>query len=138
MLRLAVALLLLVSCLPALAQQGSSRHSGQAVYSDVAYRSRHALNPSQPQCDEDVPGAAACAQPKDWQDIAWLNARRAWNFLFGTAQRAMAVFTGLLALFSVLLWIYTKRAANAARRAAEHIPAVERAYLFAAPAFIRP
>src|SRR5262249_56850875 len=34
------------------------------------------------------------------------------------------------------LWIYTKRAANAAHRAAEHIPAVERAYLFAAPAFI--
>ena len=135
MLRLAAALLLLVSCLPALAEQSHSRHAAdQFGYVEAASLSRHAFNASQPACDEDVPGA--CAKPKNWQDVAWLKARTAWNFLFGTAERAIAVFTGLLALFSVLLWIYTKRAANAAHRAAEHIPAVERAYLFAAPAFI--
>jgi len=137
MLRLAAALLLLVWCLPALAEQSHSRHAAdQFGYVEAASLSRHAFNASQPACDEDVPGAAACAGPKDWQDVAWLKAKAAWNFLFGTAERAIAVFTGLLALFSVLLWIYTKRAANAAHRAAEHIPAVERAYLFATPAFI--
>jgi len=137
MLRLAAALLLLVWCLPGLAGQSHSRHAAdQFGYVEAASLSRHAFNASQPACDEDVPGSAACAGPNDWRDVAWLKARAAWNFLFGTAERAIAVFTGLLALFSVLLWIYTKRAANAAHRAAEHIPAVERAYLFATPAFI--
>jgi hypothetical protein len=136
MLRFAAALLLLVSSWPALAQQSGSRQADRAIYADVAHRSRHALNPTQPECDQDVPGAAACVPPRDWRDVAWLKTQTIWRFLFGTAQRALAVFTGLLALFSVLLWIYTKRAANAAQRAAEHIPAVERAYLFAAPAFI--
>src|SRR5262249_47215886 len=92
MLRLAAALLLLVWCLPALAEQSHSRHAAdQFGYVEAASLSRHAFNASQPACDEDVPGAAACAGPKDWQDVAWLKARAAWNFLFGTAERAIAV-----------------------------------------------
>jgi hypothetical protein len=141
MLRLAAALLLLVWSSPALAQQSNSGHPGRHA-EQVGYNegerppSRHAFTPGQPACDDDVSGGPSCAPPKDWQDVLWFNARALWQFMFGTAERAIAVFTGLLALFSVLLWIYTKRAANAARRAAEHIPTVERAYLFAAPAFI--
>jgi hypothetical protein len=39
----------------------------------------------------------------------------------------------LLTLSIVLLWFYTRRAANAARVAAEYVPAVERAYVFGGP-----
>jgi len=50
-----------------------------------------------------------------------------WDY--ATPERAVAVFTGVLAAGTLLLWWYTKRAANAAKAAAEHIPRVERAYL---------
>jgi hypothetical protein len=141
MLRLVAALLLLVWSSQALPQQSSAakfgRHADQVGYNDPeSPPSRHAITPGELACDDDVPGGVPCTEIKDWQGVAWLKAKILWNFLFGTAERAIAVFTGLLALFSVLLWIYTKRAANAARRAAEHIPAVERAYLFATPAYI--
>lgn len=39
----------------------------------------------------------------------------------------------LLTFSMVLLWFYTRRAANAARLAAEYVPAVERAYVFGGP-----
>jgi hypothetical protein len=39
----------------------------------------------------------------------------------------------LLTLSMVLLWFYTRRVANAARLAAEYVPAVERAYVFGGP-----
>jgi hypothetical protein len=39
----------------------------------------------------------------------------------------------LLTLSMVLLWFYTRRVANAARLAAEYVPAVERAYIFGGP-----
>ena len=32
-----------------------------------------------------------------------------------------------------MLWVYTRRVANAAKIAAEHLPAVERAYIFGGP-----
>jgi hypothetical protein len=43
----------------------------------------------------------------------------------------VAVFTIILALSTILLWFSTRDAAVAAKTAAEHIPAVERAYMFA-------
>jgi len=52
---------------------------------------------------------------------------------FGTVERAIVTFTALLALSTLLLWVYTRRVANAARTAAEHLPAVERAYVFGGP-----
>jgi hypothetical protein len=52
---------------------------------------------------------------------------------FGTVERGIVTFTALLALSTLLLWIYTRRVANAARIAAEHLPAVERAYIFGGP-----
>jgi hypothetical protein len=39
----------------------------------------------------------------------------------------------LLTLSMLMLWIYTRRVANAARLAAEYVPAVERAYVFGGP-----
>jgi len=39
----------------------------------------------------------------------------------------------VLTLSMVMLWIYTRRVANAARLAAEYVPAVERAYVFGGP-----
>jgi hypothetical protein len=39
----------------------------------------------------------------------------------------------LLTLSMLLLWVYTRRVANAARLAAEYVPAVERAYVFGGP-----
>lgn len=39
----------------------------------------------------------------------------------------------LLTLSMLMLWFYTRRVANAARLAAEYVPAVERAYVFGGP-----
>jgi hypothetical protein len=44
-----------------------------------------------------------------------------------------AIFTGVLSVSTILLWRSTRDAAIAARSAAEHIPKVERAYLFGGP-----
>jgi hypothetical protein len=52
---------------------------------------------------------------------------------FGTVERGIVTFTALLALSTLLLWIYTRQVANAAKIAAEHLPAVERAYVFGGP-----
>jgi hypothetical protein len=41
-----------------------------------------------------------------------------------------ALFTVVLAVSTILLWIVTRTAAEAAKIAADHIPRVERAYLF--------
>jgi hypothetical protein len=56
--------------------------------------------------------------------------------LFGSIERAilpLMVLLALLALSTVMLWFYTRRVANAAKIAAEHVPAVERAYVFGGP-----
>ncbi len=52
---------------------------------------------------------------------------------FGSVERTIVTFIALLAFSTLLLWIYTRRVANAARIAAEHVPAVERAYVFGGP-----
>jgi hypothetical protein len=56
--------------------------------------------------------------------------------LFGSIERAilpLMILLALLALSTVMLWFYTRRVANAAKIAAEHVPAVERAYVFGGP-----
>jgi hypothetical protein len=61
---------------------------------------------------------------------------RARALLSGSLQAILLPLLGLLLLLTlsmVLLWIYTRRAANAARLAAEYVPAVERAYVFGGP-----
>jgi hypothetical protein len=61
---------------------------------------------------------------------------RAGAFVGGSLQAITLPLVALLALLTlstVLLWFYTRRAANAARVAAEYVPAVERAYVFGGP-----
>ncbi|HYJ58473.1 MAG TPA: hypothetical protein VEW64_03850 [Methyloceanibacter sp.] len=56
--------------------------------------------------------------------------------LFGSIERVLLplmILLALLALSTLALWFYTRRAANAARIAAEYVPAVERAYVFGGP-----
>jgi hypothetical protein len=52
------------------------------------------------------------------------------RFIDGHGGGLTALFTIVLAFSTVLLWIVTNKAADAAKTAAEHIPSVERAYLF--------
>ena len=42
----------------------------------------------------------------------------------------LMIFTGFLVVCNVLLWFSTKKAANAAKKAADALPVVERAYIF--------
>jgi hypothetical protein len=42
----------------------------------------------------------------------------------------LTFFTGALVICNIALWIYTRRAANAAKRSADSLPITERAYLF--------
>ena len=58
---------------------------------------------------------------------------RARTLMFGSVERTIVSFMALLALSTLLLWFNTRRAVTAARIAAEHIPAVERAYVFGGP-----
>lgn len=46
------------------------------------------------------------------------------------------IFTGVLGISTIFLWGATKTAANAAKTAAEHVPRVERAYIFGGPSNI--
>ncbi|HEX7533060.1 MAG TPA: hypothetical protein VF340_07470 [Methyloceanibacter sp.] len=76
---------------------------------------------------------AGCTTDKEGLEQVVSCAKATWNFAFGSAERAIATFAGILAASTLLLWFNTRRAANAARIAAEQIRSVERAYLFAAP-----
>jgi hypothetical protein len=61
---------------------------------------------------------------------------RAGALVRGSLQAILLPLLALLALLAlsiVLLWFYTRRVANAARLAAEYVPAVERAYVFGGP-----
>ncbi len=42
----------------------------------------------------------------------------------------LVIFTGLLFVCNFLLWLYTMRAANAAKKSADALPTIERAYIF--------
>jgi hypothetical protein len=60
------------------------------------------------------------------------------NIFLETYEHSLiAGFTIVLGISTVLLWTVTKTAADAARIAAEHIPIVERAWIFCEPADIR-
>jgi len=57
-------------------------------------------------------------------------------FLSGSLEAIALPLIALLLLLTVsmiMLWIYTRKVANAARLAAEYVPAVERAYIFGGP-----
>lgn len=55
------------------------------------------------------------------------------SFLVSYEHELIAGFTIALGFSTVLLWMVTRKAASAAQIAAEHIPRVERAYIFFDP-----
>jgi hypothetical protein len=42
----------------------------------------------------------------------------------------LMIFTALLVVCNILLWVYTKKAADAAKKSANALPAIERAYVY--------
>ena len=145
MLRLFAALLLLVWSSEALPQPSSGGEPARATkHGNYDQPDRpdggHAVDSGEvaSESPEDGQGGAvaagpSCTEDKEGLDQIWSCAGAAWNFAFGSAERAIATFAGILAVSTVLLWFNTKRTANAARIAAEQIRVVERAYLFVAP-----
>ncbi len=141
MLRLLAALLVLVWSSGALPQPSSGELARATTHGNYDQPDRpdggHALDsgPVTSETAEDSveTGGASCTKDKQGLDQIVSCAHAAWNFAFGSAERAIATFAGILAASTVLLWFNTRRTANAARLAAEQIRVVERAYLFVAP-----
>ncbi|MBC8013937.1 MAG: hypothetical protein H7X74_07660 [Methyloceanibacter sp.] len=140
---LAVVLLLFFWSSPALPQvnQGEAVRYAQHGNSDQSDSEGggHAIHSGPIAPEEEASGSQSQSESSQCADVAGsagalgYYACRARTALFGSVERAILTFTALLALSTLLLWVYTRRAANAARVAAEHIPAVERAYVFGGP-----
>jgi hypothetical protein len=71
----------------------------------------------------------------DWRETIgtiWAYAADVWAYvadLFSTPERATALFTAVLAVSTIFLWLATLRLMRVTRIEAEHIPRVERAYV---------
>jgi hypothetical protein len=119
--------------MPALAQapQGSPHH-GNFAPSDTAGNG-HALASGEALTEQGADASERCVKGEGFIGTAGFYACRAQAFLLGSAERGLLILTALLALSTLFLWVYTRRVANAARAAAEHVPAVERAYVFGGP-----
>jgi hypothetical protein len=126
---LAVALLLLFWSPPALPQAGPEHGNYPSDQSDTG---GHAID-SEATAPEHEAGAGGQCTPTGPAGMVGFYACRARAVAFGSVERAIVTFIALLGLSTLLLWIYTRRVANAARLAAEHLPAVERAYVFGGP-----
>jgi len=122
-------LLLSFGCPSALAQvvEGSPHH-GNFAPSDSA-SDGHALSSGEAVMGAEATGAIGQCTGGGLSGAAC----RMAAFFFGSVERGLVTFTALLALSTLLLWFYTRRVALAARAAAEHVPAVERAYVFGGP-----
>jgi hypothetical protein len=131
--KFAVLLVLLSLCAPALAQapEGSPHH-GNFAPSDTA-GDGHALASGKTVAEGEAGASDQCVEAEDPIGMVRFYACRAQALLLGSVERGLVILMALLALSTLLLWIYTRRAANAARAAAEHVPAVERAYVFGGP-----
>ncbi|HEX2447078.1 MAG TPA: hypothetical protein VHK26_02690 [Methyloceanibacter sp.] len=127
---LVVAFLLLFWPAPALPQAGP--HASPEVTNPDS-GGGHALESGEiaPEeiAGEGEPGTDPCAGTSGVGGYAC----RAGSFFFGSVERTIVSFMALLALLTLLLWFNTRRAVTAAKIAAEHIPAVERAYVFGGP-----
>jgi hypothetical protein len=126
---LAVAFLLLFWSSPAFPQ---APHANVEV-TDPDSGGGHALEsgeiPAEEMAGEGGGASAACAGSTGFGYYVC----RAGALAFGSVERTIVTFIALLALSTLLLWFNTRRAVTAARIAAEHIPAVERAYVFGGP-----
>ena len=128
-----IAVLLVLWCMPAFAQAtGGSPHHGNFAPSDMASEG-HALDSRTPLFEQETSATVPCIRGDGVGEAAGYYACRAKRLLFGSVERSLLLITALLALSTLLLWFYTRRVANAARAAAEHVPAVERAYVFGGP-----
>jgi hypothetical protein len=78
-------------------------------------------------------GSGQCAAAQGFLAYYACQARAAVSGSLQVILLPLLALLLLLTLSTVLLWIYTRRAANAARLAAEYVPAVERAYVFGGP-----
>ena len=134
---LAVTFLLLFWSSPALplVTAGEAVRYAQHGNSDVADAEGggHAIGSGEIAPEEEASEGGQCAQAAGPAGALGYYACRARALAFGSVERAIVTFTALLALSTLLLWVYTRRVANAAKIAAEHVPAVERAYVFAGP-----
>ena len=128
---LVVAFLLLLWCSPAFPQVmpggGGPGHANHGAGIDSG---GHAIDSDKPAAAEGLSGGQCAGVSGGTVGYYACRARLA---AFGSVERAIVTFTALLALSTLLLWVYTRRVANAAKIAAEHLPAVERAYVFGGP-----
>ena len=104
---------------------------GMAITGPAAIAAGTRSNSDKPAAEEGLSSGGQCAGVSG--GTVGYYACRARLAAFGSVERAIVTFTALLALSTLLLWIYTRRVANAAKIAAEHLPAVERAYVFGGP-----
>jgi hypothetical protein len=131
---LLVAFVLLVWSSPVLPQvmPGGAAHGNYAAAGSDS--GGHAIDSDKPAPEAEEPsGGGQCVEGEGLGGTLGFYACRARAMAFGSVERAIVTFTALLALSTLLLWIYTRRVANAAKIAAEHLPAVERAYVFGGP-----
>jgi hypothetical protein len=129
----AVVLLVILWCTPALPQAGEgSPYHGNSAPSDSA-GDGHALDSRNPAPAQEAVANDRCVRGEGVTGTAGYYACRVNSLLFGSVERGLLLLTTLLALSTLLLWFSTRRLANAARLAAEHVPAVERAYIFGGP-----
>jgi hypothetical protein len=131
---LAVAFLLLFWSSPAFPQVnhggGGPEHGNYAsAGSDTG---GHAIDSDKAAPEEAAGEGGQCTRTGSAGTLGFY-ACRARAVAFGSVERAIVTITALLAFSTLLLWVNTRRAVNAARIAAEHIPAVERAYVFGGP-----
>lgn len=95
----------------------------------------HALDsgPIDLEADETETGAGPCAGGGGVIEYFLCQAEAAISGGLKAILLPLIALLLLLTLSMVMLWIYTRRVANAARLAAEYVPAVERAYVFGGP-----
>ena len=132
-----IAFLLLFWSSPALSElhQAETVRLAQHGNSEVleAQGGGHALDSGEAAPEEEVASEPDRCTQMGAAGVLGYYACRARAVAFGSVERTIVTFIALLALSTLLLWIYTRRVANAARVTAEHIPAVERAYIFGGP-----
>ena len=95
----------------------------------------HALDsgPIDLEADEAVTGAGPCAGGGGLIEYFLCQTDAAISGGVRAILLPLIALLLLLTLSMVFLWFYTRRVANAARLAAEYVPAVERAYVFGGP-----
>ncbi len=126
-------LLLLCCCAPALAQvpQGGPHH-GNFAPSDTLSEG-HALDSGRASVEGEARTDDPCVKEDGPSGTIVFYICRAQALIFGSVDRVLIILLALLTLSTLLLLIYTRRVANAAKAAAGHIPQVERAYVFGGP-----